>query len=151
MLYRLVARLSGCSDTARDIVQEVFLRAMQQLSAGQSWDNPRAWLCRVAVNLWRDRLRSRHWWRFMPVYTDLRAPEEGNAETILDRRERTQQIGLALNQLPERDRVIVLLYQEGLSYAEMARVLDIKAASVGKRLGRAIDKLADSLTHKEKP
>jgi RNA polymerase sigma factor (sigma-70 family) len=56
-----------------------------------------------------------------------------------------QQTRDALGQLSERDQTLVLLYQDRLSYAEMAEILGIKPTSIGKLLQRAIERLAAQL------
>ena len=52
-----------------------------------------------------------------------------------------------LEKLPEKDRSILLLYNHGLSYAEMAEVLEINPNSVGTTLVRAINTLKELLKH----
>ena len=50
-----------------------------------------------------------------------------------------------LDKMPEKERQLLYLYHEGLSYNEMAEVLDMNPKSVGKTLARAIHKFQSIL------
>jgi len=56
--------------------------------------------------------------------------------------DRVVKVRQALSRLPDRDRLLIVLYWDEMSYAEMARVLDLRVTTVGKALSRAIDRLA---------
>ena len=51
----------------------------------------------------------------------------------------------AVSRLPEREQILLQLFQDGLSYAEIAAAANLNPASVGKLLARAIEKLAHSV------
>lgn len=55
--------------------------------------------------------------------------------------ERRKIVFNTINLLPEKNRNILLLYHDGLSYGEISEVLDIKITSVGKSVSRSIEKL----------
>lgn len=141
-LLRLAVRLTGRLDTAQELVQEAFLRVAQQPDAGRLPDYPRAWLCRVAVNLWRDRLRRLRWRRFLPLACSPDIPDGRDMEADFLHQDRIAKVRQALSRLPDRDRLLVVLYWDEMSYAEIARVLDMRVTTVGKALSRAIDRLA---------
>jgi len=54
-----------------------------------------------------------------------------------------------LENLEIKDRIILGLYRDGLSYADMAHVLKVKKTSVGKTLSRAIEKLARQINEEK--
>ncbi|NLI48297.1 MAG: RNA polymerase sigma factor [Acidobacteria bacterium] len=141
-LLRLAVRLTGRLDTAEELVQEAFLRMAQQPDTGRSPENPRAWLCRVTVNLWRDRLRRLRWRRYLPLACSPNMPDDHDTEADYLQQDRIAKVRHALSRLSDRDRLLVVLYWDETSYAEMARVLDLRVTSVGKALSRAIDRLA---------
>ncbi|HOB51874.1 MAG TPA: sigma-70 family RNA polymerase sigma factor [Acidobacteriota bacterium] len=141
-LLRLAVRLTGRIDTAEELVQEAFLRMAQQPDAGRLPENPRAWLCRVTVNLWRDRLRRLRWRRFLPLACSPDMPDGRDMEADFMDQDRVVKVRQALSRLPDRDRLLIVLYWDEMSYAEMARVLDLRVTTVGKALSRAIDRLA---------
>jgi len=141
-LHRFAYRFVGDGDEAYDICQEAFIRLSRYLERQDcSVDNPRAWLYRTAGNLCRDRLRREGTFRrifhspaFLPELPRSAAETaESEQAKILLRRSFTR--------LGERDRLILALYQENISYAEMAPIIGIKTTSVGKILFRAIARL----------
>jgi len=111
--------------------------------------DPRAWLFRVAANLCHSRYRKAQ--RAERVQRKAQAtmsvPPGPDEEFV--RRERMEQVKTAMRNLNERDRLLVMLYQEHLSYAEIAGITGIKVTSVGKFLSRAIGRLAKMVCREE--
>lgn len=119
---------------AEDVVQEAFVRLDAHLRDQRSNPNLRAWLYRVVTNLARDvgRRRSRIGGEPEPVA----GPEPKPLRRLaLDR---------VLASLRPRERELVLMRGLGLSYAEMAEVLETLAASIGKQLSRALDQFHEA-------
>ena len=136
-VFRYVDRLTGDEAVAADITQEVFVRLHRR---GAVPDDIRAWLATVAHNLIRDdrRRQARH-----KRLLAERAPEDllADATPATDARllsdERRRLVRATLDDMTDRDRQLLLLRQEGLSYRELALVLSIEASSVGTLLARA--------------
>lgn len=136
-LFRVIDRYLGDASLASDIVQETFVRLYRR---GTMPDNLRAWLVSVALNQARDEQRTRS--RRLRLLR-RRAPEEhmGDAapspeDDVLSAERRTL-VRRALDTLPQRDRALLLLREEGYSYRELAVALEIVEASVGTLLARA--------------
>jgi RNA polymerase sigma factor (sigma-70 family) len=141
LVYRLAFRCTGQSDEADDIAQEVFLRFYRTPPRAASEGERRAWLCRVATNLSLNALRDRQ----------RRASHEEKAGSVsaveevaqLDperqaiAREQAALVRAILAELPERQQTYIILRSAGLSYAEIAQVTGVAAASVGSLLARA--------------
>ena len=66
--------------------------------------------------------------------------EKEGVEQLLDRNDRKRQIDRAMMKLEERDRLLLALYADGLTYKEIAEISTIGLSSVGKLLSRAIQK-----------
>ena len=136
-LFRVIDRYLGDASLASDIVQETFVRLYQR---GTMPDDLRAWLVSVALNQARDEQRTRS--RRLRLLR-RRAPEEnmGDAapspEDDVLSAERRMLVRRALGTLPQRDRALLLLREEGYSYRELAVALEIVEASVGTLLARA--------------
>lgn len=132
-------------DRAQDMAQEVFLRAMDQEP-----QNPRAWLFRVALNLARDeaRLVLRRKKHLALLRSEAEAaqtvPAEGTNE--MERAERIEKVRRALEQLSQRDRDILQLWDAGLNYTEIAAETGLSPGSIGTTLARARQRLADAYT-----
>lgn len=142
LVYQLAYRCVGQSDEADDIAQEVFLRFYRTPPRALSEGERRAWLCRVATNLGLNALRARQ----RRVYHEEEAassspvPEEAaqlNPEQQVIAREQAAFIRSILAELPERQQTYIILRSAGLSYAEIAQVTGVAAASVGSLLARA--------------
>jgi len=133
-LYRFCHSMLGPGDDAEDVVQESFLRLLQHLQASGDRANLRAWLFTVAANGCRDRLRRRKRWVPWLPELDRRTSEPDSAKRDIDG------AWTVLRDLAPRDRLLLSLRAQGLSYADMARAADIRPASVGRLLARAVDR-----------
>ncbi|HVY17842.1 MAG TPA: sigma-70 family RNA polymerase sigma factor [Rhodopila sp.] len=134
---RLAARIAPDRLAAEDIVQEAMVRAWRQ--SGR-FDPKRArfrtWLYRIVVNLCIDR-RRRVEPDALPDAFDAADPGAA-ADEILAAEERGVALAAALRVLPARQRAaMTLVYDEGLSGAEAARVLGLSAKAVERLLARA--------------
>ncbi len=159
LLWGLCYRMTGNAADADEIVQETFVRALQQ----QSLDTDellKPWLVRVAINLSRDLLRRRKRrgyvgeWLPSPIVTDeleslpsyeLPAPDE---DSPLVRYEMLESVSfaflLALEALKPAQRAVLLLRDVfDYSTAETATALNISEASVKVILHRARKQMRD--------
>jgi len=133
-LFRYLQRMTGDTDAADDIAQESFVRL---LGRNLPEDEARLWLFTVATNLFRDSARtSRRRERLLAVRpwtpTALPRPDE-----MLERSSTIGRVRQALSRLPERDRQMLLMREEGFRYDEIARVAAVAPGSVGTLLARA--------------
>jgi RNA polymerase sigma-70 factor (ECF subfamily) len=140
-LVRFLHRKVWDADQAQDLAQEVFVRALDQ-----NPENPRAWLFTVAANLARDEARSairkRQHLHLVKAETVPEPPPAPDAE--LEREQREQQVRRALEQLSERDREVLLLWDAGLSYPEIARETGLSLGAIGTTLARARRRLVEA-------
>lgn len=126
-LFRLARRLGHDGEAARDLVQEVFVRAASAL-AQQSAPQPQAaaWLVRVLINAAHDRHRRERVRRAEALDDEI--PGGGDAVAGVVARATVER---ALAQLPLRRRAIVVLAElEGASVAEIAADLGISQVTV---------------------
>jgi RNA polymerase sigma factor (sigma-70 family) len=134
-LYRYLERLSGDPDLAADLAQESFVRLYRR---GSMPDHPGPWLVTVAMNLFRNsRTMSARRGRLLTV---ARAEASmGDPPPVPDQpgSEEVQRVRLALEQLAQRDRELLLLRCEGYSYRELATALGLHEPSIGTLLLRA--------------
>jgi RNA polymerase sigma-70 factor (ECF subfamily) len=115
-------------------------------SSTQNPENPRAWLFTVAANLARDEARSairkRRHLHLVKAETVPEPPPAPDAE--LEREQREQQVRRALEQLSERDREVLLLWDAGLSYPEIARETGLSPGAIGTTLAHARRRLVEA-------
>jgi RNA polymerase sigma-70 factor (ECF subfamily) len=136
-LYRYLDRLSGEPELAADLAQEALLRLYQR---GSLPDAPDAWLITVAMNLFRNarsmQTRRRRLLTVARAEAVLADPAPSPAHVAMDVASSTR-VRAALDQLPERERQLLLLRAEGFSYREISTALDVNEASIGTLLARA--------------
>ncbi|MFQ5744611.1 MAG: RNA polymerase sigma factor [Acidobacteriota bacterium] len=139
-LVRYLYRRTGDQGRAEDLAQEAFVRAIEHCPS-----QPRAWLFQVATNLARDegRRQSTHR-RHLTLIRSQASPAPTPPDIALERREKVLRVRAALAELSPRDRDGLLLWEEGFSYEEIARVLDLSLGSVGTTLSRARSRMAEA-------
>lgn len=145
-LFRYVDRMVGDPDLAADITQESFVRLLDQTLPD---DEVRRWLFTVATNLVRDdaRMAARRRRLLAQRYehSNLSADPMELPDRAAVRSERVAAVRAALAQLPERDRQLLLMREEGFRYAEMAQAVEVAPGSVGTLLARALARFVDAL------
>ncbi|HEX5829903.1 MAG TPA: sigma-70 family RNA polymerase sigma factor [Gemmatimonadaceae bacterium] len=143
-LVRYLTRRLGDRDWAEEVAQETFLRALRQ----ERLVSERAWLFAVATNLVRDEARKdqRRRRHLELLAAEVRAVEESQetAATTLERAQEAAMARRALDQLAERDRLALLMREEGLGYDEIAEALELSVGSIGTTLARARRRLAEA-------
>jgi RNA polymerase sigma-70 factor (ECF subfamily) len=152
--YGIAMGILGNREDALDVVQDSFIKAYNSLSGFRFSSKFFTWFYRLLVNRSIDRLRSASrgeglsfdetWMkedgtrsRSMSEYTDgpLEAIQKGELREV---------IRGAIESLPEHQRAVVVLREvEGLSYEEIARVLDISTGTVMSRLHYARGRLRE--------
>jgi len=130
-------------DRAQDLAQEVFVRALNE-----DPDNPRAWLFTVAANLARDEARSavRRKKHLVLIKGEAEAKQSSVADAAehLERQERAEAVRRALEMLSERDRDVLLLWDAGLNYEEIAAETGLSKGAIGTTLARARQRLVEA-------
>lgn len=133
-LYRFARVMLHRDEDAQDAVQGAFVRLLEHLARDGGRSNLKAWLFTVTANLCRDQLRARRRW--VPW---AREHEQALvADPIVDVRDEFRMFLAAARRLPARDRLILALRAQGLSYREIAAAAGIRETSVGQLLARAV-------------
>lgn len=150
-VFRLAYRLTGNRPDAEDLTQEVFVRVFRSLST-YTPGTFEGWLHRITTNLFLDQARRKQRIRF-DALSDERAGRLASAGPTPDVAyvERTfdDDIEAALAQLPPDFRAAVVLCDvEGLTYEEIAEILDAKLGTVRSRIHRGRAMLRDALAHR---
>lgn len=137
-IYRFAAVLVRQREDAEDVVQETFMKLLRHLEAGGITTNVRGWLFTVAANAARDRQRGRaRWVPWAPAHERTVPPA-----ALEDEDGRIRSARAALARLPDRDRLLLALRAQGLSYRDIAAAAAIQPASVGRLLARAAGRWA---------
>jgi RNA polymerase sigma-70 factor (ECF subfamily) len=142
-LVRYLTRRLGDRDWAEEVAQETFVRALRQ----REIVNERAWLFTVANNLVRDEARkdSRRRRHLTLLREEARAQELAEPEpSALERAQEAAIARRAVEALTERDRLALLMREEGLDYPEIASALGLSVGSIGTTLSRARKRLVEA-------
>ena len=137
-VQRYLRKLTGEAELARDLTQDVYLRIVRSGDRYQARERDRAWIFRIARNVFLDHRKARtRRPQFDVVEAEpVRAPEQAT-RVALDR---------ALHQLDDLDRDAFLLCElGGLRYDEIAVALDLTVDSVRSRIYRTRLALRDAL------
>jgi RNA polymerase sigma-70 factor (ECF subfamily) len=150
VVFRVAARVVG-PDEAQDISQDAFLRAFHRLSSFRGTALFRSWLLQITHNAALNALARK---RPAPVPRPHEddgdeadaAPAEREPAAMLERSERSQRLEGKLRALrPVYRSLLVLRDLEGLSYEEIAEILEMPLGSVKGRLHRARGELINAL------
>ncbi len=155
-LFRLCERMLQDPEAAKDAAQEVFLKAFRKAGSYRPRGKVYTWLYRIAVNHCLNLLRRRKLAQFLsfgeiggPGDADDGArpefePEDTSpgVERQLEARRRWRATRELIDQLPAGQRAVLVLAKfEGLSYRQIAEVLEISEGAVESRLFRAMQRL----------
>jgi RNA polymerase sigma-70 factor (ECF subfamily) len=155
-LYAFALRLSGMPQDAEEILVDAFVRAYRALGE-YSGTRIRSlalkpWLYQITLNVFRNRVRGRRL-SLVSIEADDALPARqavGNAasqpDAMLEQSQLRQRLAARLAELPERERVVVVLrHVQGVSYAEIAELLDQPVGTVKANVHRGIRRLREAL------
>ena len=157
-LHNFVYRFVGDRETAEDIVQETFLRCLKHSHQFPVIEQVSTWLYTIAGNLAKTELRRRRRWHWIPIGPD---PDEEKRTAFYEPLSKELMPGAetdtntvhgsvveAINALPQEFREAVLLRDlNGLSYEEIAKIIDCPIGTVKSRVNRGRIRLQKTLRH----
>ena len=154
-LYGYALTLTRNQTEAEDLVQDTYLRAVSAFNQLLPNSNLKSWLFVIMRNAWLNQVRHLN---SGPRFVELDAEEENRncqvSRTDYDpyllytQKLEREEVQASIAGLPSLYREIIVLRDiEGFSYQEIAAMLSCPAGTVMSRLGRAREKLRQSLTH----
>ena len=149
-VYSFCLHLTGVREWADELYQDTFLTAMEHITQlhNEAGTNLKSYLLSVAIRLWKNKRRKAAWRRRIAPEQSMDAPGgevltgetelTDSIETEVLRAEERRQVQHAVDTLPEKYRVVVLLYyMEELPLAQIASLLHIPSGTVKSRLHQA--------------
>jgi RNA polymerase sigma-70 factor (ECF subfamily) len=160
-VYNLVYGILADASEAADVTQEVFLKAFRGIRGFRRGSSLKTWLYRISV---RQALNERRWWwRHHRQQVSIDGDEEGEKPALqlkdaeatpfeeFATHETQATVRRALTQLPDVFRSAVILRDmEGLSYEEVAEVLEVSVGTVKSRIVRGrriLREILDPILH----
>ncbi len=155
-VYNLCLRLLGSPEEARDVAQEVFVTVFQKIELFRGDSKLSTWLYRVAANHAKNRIKylARRHDRSRDRFEDLLSPpSEGRLSASVPRPDQALegrraeafvQRALLLLDADQRE-AVVLRDIEGLTYEEVANIVEASLGTVKSRIHRGRARLKDAL------
>lgn len=139
----------GDAQAAEDITQQVFLKIFTKIRDFRGEAAAATWLYRVTTNACIDEQRRKKRFSFFSDLFGFKEPKtKRTPDERLESREISAEVQKALATIDAKFRLPILLkYVEGLSYREIADVLDCSEGTVASRLNRGNKLLARKLEH----
>jgi RNA polymerase sigma-70 factor (ECF subfamily) len=143
----VVTRMCGDTDLAEDATEEAFIRAWVNLATYRPTGSLRNWLYRIAINAALDMLRRKTEETLEDEEVLIMPDQEASPETALIEKEQVEMLQQAMKSLPEASRAVLVLREYGgLSYQEIASVLEVPVGTVMSRLNYARNRLREILS-----
>jgi RNA polymerase sigma-70 factor (ECF subfamily) len=141
----LALRFLGRREAAEDICQDAFVRVFERAGSYQPTAQFTTWLYRIVANLcWDHRRRARR--EPLSLDSESSGANASEASAPVERRERQQRIRQAVAELPDRQRLALVLHRfQGLGHKEIAAATGWSTSAVESCLVRAYGRLRELL------
>jgi RNA polymerase sigma factor (sigma-70 family) len=147
-LYFYLKKQGADSETSKDIVQDAVYKSMVHIESIDT-DKYRAWIFKVAINLYYDFCRKNNKSPSHQLNENLTSNSKLIEELIIDK-EDERQVRETLEQLPIKFKQLLLLkYELEWSYQQIAQYLEMKPDGVKTYLARARAKFKELYRRKE--
>ncbi len=139
----------GDRQIAEDVTQQVFLKIFKNIENFRGEAELTTWLYRITVNACIDEQKKSQRFSFFADIFGLKEPKtKVTQDEKLHSREISDEVRSAVSTLKTKFRLPILLkYSEGLTYREMAEILECSEGTIASRLNRGHKLLAQKLKH----
>ena len=131
--------LCGNLEDAEDVMQEVFIRYARNKDKLDNFDNVRAWLYRVAINLCFDK--KRYMKRATNYLTRMFKAETEDSSSI-KKIEIDQELNQVLKEFDDKTKMLIILkYMEEMDYQEISKIMETPVGTLKSMASRALSKI----------
>lgn len=143
IIFKMVLRMVGNTETAKDLTQDIFVKAFEKMGTFNFNYRFFSWIYRIGIN------ETLTWIRKNPATDQLEHVENLPMDQDTDPERKSEMLQFGLLELPSDYRILLLLkYYDGLSYEEMADVNGLSVEKVRSRLFIAREQLRKILLKK---
>ncbi len=141
-LYRVGYHLTGNAQDAEDLLQDTYLKLWQKRDDLREEAMTEAYLVTMMQNLFRDKRRLKRIDTSEDIEDHADPPDEQSLSQTIEAKDEAQQMGVLMNQLPERDRTILKMHLvEEKSYEEIQRDTGLSQGNIRVIMMRTKQKL----------
>lgn len=133
-IFKTCLGFTGNTEEAKDLVQEVCIHLWQGLEKFRKEANISTWIYRVTVNtclMYKRKKKVR-----TVALSSIQEPKTGEENPTDKSADDVKLLQKLIAELPEKDRIIIILYLENLSYEEIAEVTGISTNYIGVKINR---------------
>jgi RNA polymerase sigma-70 factor (ECF subfamily) len=150
LIYRTCLRYSGNSEDAGDLLQEICVIIWEKFQTFRHEAAVSTWIFRISVNVCLMHQRKSN--RLKKVSLDVLgeiADLSVGLEDEMEEDDQWQWLNKKIQALPELDRLVCILYLDGMKYEQIAEILGLSAGNIGARLSRIRTKMKMSLANNQ--
>lgn len=140
-LFSFLVKMTCSKHDSEEILQEVFIRAFNNINKYDSRWKFSTWIYRIAINTYKSYMKKAKRLQTVPIddaIVNRNITGVGNPENIFERNERQREIISLINGLKDKQRIpLVLKYVKDFSYAEISDILGISEEAAKMRVQRA--------------
>jgi len=145
-VYNFILKMIGRQDAAEDILQTVFLKFYENMNKIKNAERSVQWIYSVTRNEIYQYMRDKYKSKLSYIDNEETGRSIDDIETEFESRETSQIVKEEINSMTNEHKEVILLRElSGLSYKEIAQILDIPEELVKSRLFKARKKLAEKL------
>lgn len=146
LVYSVVLRMINDAEEANDLAQEIFVKIYKNLSRYYPDFKFSTWIIRISTNHVIDYRRKKRQETVPLEDMEYELNTGDSPESLYLKKEQSLQLNKVVEELPDMYKVPILLYhQQGLSYQEIAQVIDVPLSKVKNRIFRGRKMLKDNL------
>jgi len=158
-VYNLALRIIGNADDAADLAQEAFIRIFKAISGFKEQSSFSTWVYRITTNVCLDEIRRRKNRKVISLDEEIHVDDgdlkrqvvsdETGPDEAAEREELRRVVNEAISSLPVEQRTAITLRDlNGMSYEQIAQILNCPAGTVKSRINRARQALKNVLSAK---
>lgn len=147
-IFNLAYRIIGNYDDAADLAQEALIRIFRSIGGFKEQSSFSTWIYRITTNVCLDEIRKRKSKKEYSLDEEVQVDdgqlkrqvmsEDPGPDEVYEREELRNMVKNAIDKLPEEQKLVITLRDiQGLSYDEIAEVLDCPGGTVKSRINRA--------------
>ena len=159
-VYNIALKMLGNAEDASDAAQEALIKVYKSIAGFKEESSLSTWIYRIATNVCLDELRKKKKSNVVSIHTNLQTEDGELSVQIEDHRpqpdqvyenlELRQEMKKAIDALNEEHKTVVVLRDiQGMSYEEIAHIMQCSLGTVKSRINRARNTLKNILLKKQ--